>query len=39
MLGIYTRTGGMDIASIAGGGVGGDALMAIVALIKKAISR
>lgn len=43
MLGISTVAGGMDIgsiiASIAGGGVGGGALMAIVALIKKSISR
>lgn len=42
MLGIDT-SGGMDIAgilgSIAGGGVGGGVLMAIIGLIKKAISK
>ena len=42
ILGIDT-SGGMDIAgilgSIAGGGVGGGVLMAIIGLIKKAISK
>ncbi|MEW7277623.1 hypothetical protein ABW636_03410 [Aquimarina sp. 2201CG1-2-11] len=42
MLGIDT-SGGMDIAgilgSVAGGGVGGGVLMAIIGLIKKAISK
>lgn len=43
MLGIATTTGGVDIASIigsiAGGGVGGGVLMAIIGIIRKAISK
>jgi len=43
MLGIATGAGGMDIVSIigsiAGGGVGGGVLMAIVGVIKKALSK
>lgn len=43
LLGVATGAGGMDVAgiigSIAGGGVGGGALMAIVGLIKNAISK
>ena len=41
-LGMATASGGMDIASIlgsvAGGGVGGGALMAIIGLVKKAMA-
>ncbi len=43
LLGLGTETGGTDIASIigslAGGGVGGGVLMAIVGMIKKAMSK
>ena len=43
MLGLDVPTGGMDVKSIAGsiasGGVGGGALMAIVGLIKNAIAK
>lgn len=43
MLGIATSTGGMDMASvvgsIAGGGVGGGVLLAIVGVIKKAMAK
>ena len=43
LLGVATGAGGMDVAgiigSIAGGGVGGGALMAIVGLIKNAMSK
>ncbi len=43
LLGISTGSGGMDIGSIvgniAGGGVGGVVLLAIVGLIKKAMSK
>lgn len=43
MLGIATGAGEMDIGgivgSIAGGGVGGGALMAIIGVIRKAISK
>jgi len=43
LLGVATGTGGMDVAgiigSIAGGGVGGGALMAIVGVIKSAMSK
>ena len=43
MLGLQTTTGGMDLASvignIAGGGVGGGVLMAIVGLIKSAMAK
>ncbi len=43
LLGIATKSGGTDIGSIvgsiAGGGVGGGVLMAIVAFIKKAMSK
>lgn len=43
MLGIATSTGGMDMASvvgsIAGGGVGGGVLLAIIGVIKKAMAK
>ena len=43
LLGVATGAGGMDVAgiigSIAGGGVGGGALMAIVGVIKNAMSK
>ena len=43
LLGVGTAGGGMDlggiITSIAGGGVGGGILLAIVGLIKKALSK
>ncbi|MBN1473283.1 MAG: hypothetical protein JW914_01580 [Syntrophaceae bacterium] len=43
MLGVATGAGGMDIAgiigSIAGGGVGGGVLMAIIGFIKSAMSK
>ncbi len=43
LLGVATGAGGMDvtgiIGSIAGGGVGGGALMAIVGVIKNAMSK
>lgn len=43
MLGIMTSTGGMDVASIvgnlAGGGVGGAVLMAIIGVLKKMFSK
>lgn len=43
MLGIGTQTGGMDLASIvgslAGGGVGGGVLLAIVGFIKNAMAK
>ena len=43
MLGLSTGAGGMDIASIigsiAGGGVGGGVLMAIIGVIKRALSK
>jgi uncharacterized membrane protein YeaQ/YmgE (transglycosylase-associated protein family) len=43
LLGVGTAGGGMDlggiITSIAGGGVGGGILLAIIGLIKKALSK
>ena len=43
MLGIATGSGGMDIASIVGsvasGGVGGGALLAIIGIIKKMMAK
>ena len=43
MLGIATGTGGLDLASIigsiAGGGVGGGVLMAIIGVIKQALAK
>jgi uncharacterized membrane protein YeaQ/YmgE (transglycosylase-associated protein family) len=43
MLGVATGAGGMDIAgiigSIAGGGVGGGVLMAIIGFIKSAMAK
>jgi hypothetical protein len=43
LLGIATTTGGMDLASIvgsiAGGGVGGGVLMAIIGVIKQAMAK
>jgi uncharacterized membrane protein YeaQ/YmgE (transglycosylase-associated protein family) len=43
LLGVFTTTGGTNIgsivASIAGGGVGGGALLAIIGAIKKAVSK
>ena len=43
MAGIATASGGMDAASIigsvAGGGVGGGVLMAIIGMIKKAMAK
>jgi len=43
MLGISTGAGGMDVAgilgSIAGGGVGGGALMAIIGVVRKALGK
>ncbi len=42
MLGVATGSGGMDIASIigsiAGGGVGGGVLMAIIGIVRRAMS-
>ena len=43
MLGVATTTGGMGIESIignlAGGGVGGGVLMAIIGILKKALAK
>lgn len=38
-LGIAASGGGMDIGSIAGGGVGGGVLLAIIGVIKKTIAK
>ena len=43
LIGVATGSGGMDIASIIGsiasGGVGGGAVMAIIGLVRKAIAK